>query len=185
MNQNDAKQFELNVLAGILLLLVALVFLCPTNENFAQRNCMNEYSNCANKCLEVTDVEKKQDCYIKCNNERNECDLGDISKPLFQGTMGSRVLNQEQASSAFKDQVKPDSNLTDEEMCWGEKCIKKSSQTTTTSINSNKVPSNKRQLNSDMREVETGSNSVNLELNNKLVRCEMKLELIKEIMLKN
>ena len=99
--------------------------------------------------------------------------------------MGSRVLNQEQASSAFKDLVKPDSNLTDEEMCWGEKCIKKSSQTTTTSINSNKVPSNKRQLNSDMREVETGSNSVNLELNNKLVKCEMKLELIKEIMLKN
>ena len=78
MNQNDAKQFELNVLAGILLLLVALVFCCPTNENFAQRNCMNEYSNCANKCLEVTDVEKKQDCYIKCNNERNECDLGGI-----------------------------------------------------------------------------------------------------------
>ena len=163
------------------------MFSCPTKESFAQRNCINEYSTCASKCLKENDAQKKEDCYIKCNKERNECDLGDVSEPLFQGTMGSRVLTQEQASSAFKGQIKPDTNLTDEEVCWGEKCIKKqkSVKVETESINSNSVPSNRKQLNSDMREVETGNKSLNLELNNKLVKCEMKLDLIKEILLKN
>ena len=187
MNKNDAKQFELNVLAGILLLLVALVFLCPTNENFAQRQCISEYSTCANECLKENDASKKEDCYIKCNKERNECDLGDVSKPLFQGTMGTRVLTEEQAKNAFQKQVKPDSDLTEEEVCWGEKCIKKEKKVTikTATINSNSVPSNKRQLNSDMKEAETGENSLNLAINNKLVKCEMKLNLIKDILLKN
>ena len=187
MNQTDTKQFELNVLAGILFLLVALMFTCPTKENFSQRKCLSEYSTCATECLKEDDAKKKEDCYIKCNQERNECDLGDVSKPLFQGTMGTRVLDEEQASGAFNSEVKPESDLTEEEVCWGEKCIKKkkSTQVETGSINTNTVPSNQKQLNSDMREAETGNNSVNLAINNKLVKCEMKLDLIKEILIKN
>lgn len=191
---NQKNEMEKNVLSIILILLVIFLFSCPIQENFS-RKCITGYSDCASKCLKEDDPGKKEDCYIKCNKERNECDLGDFSKPLFEGSMGNRILSEQQASAAYQQKVEADDELTDKEVCWGEKCIKKTKKTNkkggeasknnVASVNSNKVPATQGQLNSDMREVESGKNSINIDLNNKLIKCEMKLNLIKDILLKN
>ena len=165
---------------SLVLFLVLIFSFLKSTEYFTDRKCNVEYGTCISECLKETDKEKKQDCYINCTKEKDQCELGDIKKPLFQGSMGSRILTKKQANDAFKQQVTGEATLVgNNKVCWGEKCI----TVDNSSENNESSQTGQSGQGSQTGQSGQGSHSNHDKIKNELNKCNQKLNLMKQLLL--
>ena len=171
---------------SLVIFLVIIFSLFKSLEYFTNRNCIVTYGTCITDCLSEEDPGKKQDCYIKCSSEKDTCELGDPNKTLYQGSMGNRILSQDQADNAFKQQVTAEAKLVgNNKVCWGEKCL--------TIDNSNKNTPSPQTVQSGQGTQTGQNNQGNLgnqgthsnhdQIKNELNKCNQKLNLMKQLLL--